>query len=301
VSSPTFLLGNHRSGTTWLYSLLAATGHFSTLTAHHVISWHAPMSQETLAARLQAEGLFERALDGIALSPNTPEEYCYILNNAGHKSWLTPGSRPLLASIIDRLVVDGEGRQVLLKNPWDYGHFPALAEAWPEARFIFLHRHPLRVIQSAARVFRVMWSPPEPDGYVSLLSARYRRMWANPLTRGFFRWAATGALDLDVRAISGGVKAANHHYLRHLGALRPEQRVVVRYEDLCASPDDELGRILRFLDAPATAAQVPTREGSSPLLPAVERHQSGICRSMQAYLDHFSYNAEGGADTWSPR
>ena len=111
AASPTFVLGNHRSGTTWLYGLLADTGRFSTLTAHHVIGWSRPLSRAALSSQLLERGITARKLDGIPLTPDTPEEYCYILNNSGHKSWLTPAGRPVLDRIIDRLVVDGGGER----------------------------------------------------------------------------------------------------------------------------------------------------------------------------------------------
>lgn len=297
MSSLTFLLGNHRSGTTWLYSLLAQAGHFSTLNAHHVIGWDTPLSRDALAASLLEQGITHRKLDGIPLTPDTPEEYCYILNNSGHKSWLTPKGRPVLDRIIDRLVVDGEGRPVVLKNPWDYAHFPALAAAYPQARFIFLHRHPLRVIQSAARVFRTMWS--EQDPYVMMLSARYRRLWANPIARLVLRWAAQGRFSVDIHAITNGVRAANAHYLKHIGALPAERRVILRYEDLCADPSGALGQILSFLDAPVTPAQIPARATDSPLMPEMLRYNKVISRSMQPYLDALAYDPEGNALPWS--
>jgi LPS sulfotransferase NodH len=35
---PIFIMGNHRSGTTWLHLLLAETGCFAYVTAFHVIA-----------------------------------------------------------------------------------------------------------------------------------------------------------------------------------------------------------------------------------------------------------------------
>ena len=77
----TFILGNHRSGTTWLYQLLAETGRFSVLTAYHVITWgQEDATEEGLATQLAAQGITARTGDGVAVSPSLPEEYCYILN-----------------------------------------------------------------------------------------------------------------------------------------------------------------------------------------------------------------------------
>ena len=249
------------------------------------------MTPDALAAHLLAAGVTHRRLDGIPIHPDTPEEYGYILNNSGHKSWTTPESLPLLQQIIDRLS-DRCDRPVLLKNPWDYAHFPLLAAHWPQARFIFLHRHPLRVIHSTTQIFRVMWQQ-QPDPYVLLLSARYGRLWASPLRRRLLRWLATGVWGLDVRAITRGVQAANHHYLAHKDTLSPRRQVVVRYEDLCTDPPAALQALLAALDQPAPQTAHPPRHGHAPLLPVLHRRQRQICQTMRPYLDHFGYSDDG--------
>ncbi|MDG1484572.1 MAG: sulfotransferase [Myxococcota bacterium] len=290
----TFILGNHRSGTTWLYQLLAETGLFSVLTAFHVITWGRDgASPAALGRQLTDQGITARKGDGIAVSPSLPEEYCYILNNHGFKSWLTPESLPLFSQI---LTVLEDGRPILLKNPWDYAHFPFLAQAFPDARFVFIHRHPFRVIQSAVGVFRAIWSRQQ-DGYVALLSRRYRRLWANPLTRLIFRWLGTGALGLDVRSISGGVASANQHYVEHHGILDASRRISLRYEDLCADPAGQLQRIFDFLDLGAIPAlQTPPRPRASVLMPELSRQAHTLSTKMTGYFSLMGYRPDGTAD-----
>ncbi len=289
----TFILGNHRSGTTWLYQLLAETGRFSVLTAFHVITWgEADARPEALSRLLTEQGITARKGDGVAVSPSLPEEYCYILNNQGHDSWLTPGSLGLFSQILTAL---DDGRPILLKNPWDYAHFPFLAATFPEARFVFIHRHPFRVIQSAVGVFRAIWS--EQDGYVTLLSRRYRRLWANPITRLIFRWLGTGVMALDVRSVAAGVREANQHYVEHCDALPADRRVSLRYEDLCEDPSGQLQRIFDFLDLgalPATAT--PPRPRAEALLPELQRQTGRLAVQMSAYLSRMGYRPDGGTD-----
>ena len=286
----TFILGNHRSGTTWLYQMLAETGRFSVLTAFHVITWgEAEATPTALAAQLIDRGITARAADGVAVSPSLPEEYGYILNNHGHKSWLTPESLALFSEIVAAL---DDGRPVLLKNPWDYAHFPFLAASFPESRFIFIHRHPLRVIQSAVGVFRSIWQ--HQDGYVGLLSRRYRRLWRNPLTRLLFRWLGTGALALDVRSVIGGVEAANNHYLQHRASLPPQRRLVLRYEDLCDHPEPQLQRIFDFLDLGARPdLKTPSRPRSDALMPELSQRRAQVFSRMSAYFTQMGYREDG--------
>lgn len=287
-----FILGNHRSGTTWLYQLLAESGRFSVLTAFDVITWgQADATPAALAEQLDAGGISARKGDGIVVSPTLPEEYCYILNNAGHKSWLTPASLGLFSQIVTAL---DDGRPIVLKNPWDYAHFPFLAQAFPAARFIFIHRHPFRVIHSAVGVFRAIWS--ERDGYVELLSRRYRRLWSNPLTRCLFRWLGTGALALDVRSVTNGVRSANLHYVEHHDSIPVEQRLSVRYEDLCAAPQTELQRIFDFLElGELPPLKTPPRPRHSPLIPELEKRTGRIFARMAPYFALLGYREDGTA------
>lgn len=288
----TFILGNHRSGTTWLYQLLAESERFSVLTAFDVITWdREDATPADLAQQLADDGITARKGDGVAVSPSLPEEYCYILNNAGHKSWLTPASLGLFTEILAAL---DDGRPILLKNPWDYAHFPFLAQAFPQARFVFIHRHPFRVIQSAVGVFRAIWS--ERDGYVDLLSRRYRRLWRNPLTRLLFRWLGTGALALDVRSVTSGVRAANRHYVEHHASLPAERRLSVRYEDLCAAPEVQLQRIFDFLElGELPPLKTPPRPRHAPLMPALTTRTGRIATQMAAYFALLGYRADGTA------
>ncbi len=85
---PVFLLGLHRTGSTWLHAMLARTGCFRVVTAHHVICWEEYTngvrdrrpSRERLAARFQKLGLTDRGIDAVEVSPDLPEEYGFILD-----------------------------------------------------------------------------------------------------------------------------------------------------------------------------------------------------------------------------
>ena len=78
---PVFLLGLHRTGSTWLHAMLARTGCFRVVTAHHVICWdeyanggrdRGP-SRERLAARFQKLGLADRGIDAVEVRPDLIE------------------------------------------------------------------------------------------------------------------------------------------------------------------------------------------------------------------------------------
>lgn len=132
ANDPIFLLGNHRSGTTWLYQLLAATGRFGVLTAFHVVEW-----PRIAAARMTALGVRTREVDRVEVTPDLPEEYGYILANAGYPSWLRPRGLPLPEQVIDVVARFAPGRPVLLKNPWDSGNLRTVARLFLQAPYVF--------------------------------------------------------------------------------------------------------------------------------------------------------------------
>ena len=291
---PIFILGNHRSGTTWLYQLLAETGHFSVLTASHVIDWPAWVAHRAggpvpdaaaLAGRFQELGIAARQGDEVQISPDLPEEYCYLLNNAGLGSHSSRKGLPMMAQILD--VLGADGRPVLLKNPWDYSHFPFLAATYPGARFIFIHRHPLRVIHSTARMFRDMWVAPDPYGL--LVSARYGANWRGPVRRRIFQWLAGSGLSMVIEGIALGVAGANRGYVTRLPSLPEQRRISLRYEDLCLDPNAQLAEILRFCGLPQTHARVPPRPGDSPLLPQIQARAARFGRAMGPYMTLHRY------------
>lgn len=290
-----FLLGNHRSGTTWLYQLLAESGHFSVLTAWHVIEWDRisrgdPPPRAELAERMSELGIARRQVDNVVISPGLPEEYCYILANAGKGSALTSANRPLLDAIIARLASEQPGRPVLLKNPWDYGNFLTLAREYPQARFIFLHRHPLRVIHSAIQVTCALWAGRPADEYVLMLSKRYAMWRRNRLASAFFNWLTSGSLGILARMVAFTVTVANRAYAERVPSFPASRWIELKYEDLAARPDQELARILGFVGVePPAGIQTASRAASGTLRVEVAALGSSLARNLALYYSRMGY------------
>ena len=86
---PVFILGLHRSGTTFLYGILSRALPVAILTAHRVIDYDRLLLQHKEGSSAMAErrfhGLFRswdmptRGIDDVPLSYAMPEEYGWIL------------------------------------------------------------------------------------------------------------------------------------------------------------------------------------------------------------------------------
>jgi hypothetical protein len=297
---PVFLLGDHRTGTTLLYQLLARTGCFNFVTAYHVIKYreliHNRLTHEESRVKrelgdcFEGRGLRDRLLDGVQVTPDLPEEYGFVLRAGGSRTArLTPAALPTLKELCRKVrFLAGVDRPVLLKNPWDYSNFVYLKEAAPEAKFVFIHRHPVRVIDSQLRATRSLFEARNP--YIAMLADWYARDFERPLRRRLTRLAF--AWPLGFRVVLRHVRRANRYFLDHVPALPDPDHVSVRYEDLCASPAAAVARVLTALGMDATPGvadrpRIKVRE--APLLPEVGRNRDRIARVLAHYCSHWGY------------
>lgn len=297
---PVFIMGDHRSGTTLLYQLLNATGYFNVVTAYSIIRYDALLAnhltgkteqaQQQLAQEFKALGLHDRLIDGVAVSPDLPEEYGFRLHKAGPRPKLQPNN---LASFIELCkkvqFVSHPDRPLLLKNPWDFLNFLYVKEQLPQAKFIFLHRHPLALINSQVNATRSVFARKNP--YIALIHGWYARLFAQPLQLALTRWLFQS--KLGVRITNRHVLRATNYFLKHVGALPTADYVSITYEDLCQDPQTTLTTILRFLTmqgevSPSVVAMVKPRQLT--VAPEIERQYPALAHRLHAYMTYVGYS-----------
>jgi LPS sulfotransferase NodH len=301
---PVFIMGGHRSGTTLLYHLLAQTGHFCVVTSYHIINYNSIIfnyfegiedrAKQLLRGRFAGLGLTSRLIDDVAVTPDTPEEYGFILSNENSGlAQLSPRSLPTLVELCRKIRLTlGEDKAVLLKNPWDYPNFAYVKEAFPEARFVFIHRNPIRVIDSQIRAIRSVVEAK--NEYVAMLSDRYKQFQeCRPVRRFLTRlvYGSPHAWRLFLRK----ARRASNYFLDHVPSLPAADFASLRYEDLCRNPTDMIASILQFLglDRPITMdlrQRISVR--NVPLLPEVERHANRIVENLAPYCRRFDYTTK---------
>lgn len=298
---PVFIMGDHRSGTTLLYRLLDATGCFNVVTAYHILCYdrilsnHAAGRQEAakreLAAGFAARGISDRMIDGVAVTPELPEEYGFVLSNA-YRAQLQADNLARLLELGKKVqYVAAAPKPLLLKNPWDYFlNFVYVKQVFPYARFVFLHRHPLDVINSQLRAIRSSLQAVNP--YLALMSAWYAGVYERPARRALMRGLFSSHFELGLRITSRHVARATSYYLENIARLPADDYCSLTYEQLCADPEHSIDAILGFLGlqpaaGPAFAELIKPR--ALPALPEVTRRQGSIRRRMQAYYDHHGY------------
>jgi len=299
---PIFILGDHRSGTTLLYKLLTATEYFNFVSAYHIIKYDEILynhvnrredeAKQALDELFKSLGLKDRIIDGVAVTPDLPEEYSFILPNAGYRPQLSPGNLPGFIELCKKVqFVSDSDRPLLLKNPWDYLNFVYVKTAFPEARFIFIHRHPIHVINSQLRATRSLLSTR--NAYVALIARWYAQLFQRPVQLFAMRLLFSSHFGLGLRIATRHVVRATTYFLQHVDSLPKTDHVSIRYEDLCADPETGVVRILRFLglkQRPSLAYDTFIEPRPLRLLPEVTRKYDSIRQRLQPYCAYHGYD-----------
>ncbi len=249
---PIFVLGVHRSGTTHLQNLLALDPSLVAARTRHVINPHGFLTTGWLLAPiLAAFAPWKRPMDAVKFGLNTPNEEEYALANMSGLSpdWairlprrrdhyerymfeegFTPEERRRWARfyrLFVRKITLFSRRAPLMKNPYNTARVGMLADLFPGARFVHIHRDPYAVHRSnlhlaaTAHPLFQLQDERQGAGYADRFLDHYRAM--------------------------------EQRYYRDAARLAPGRAVDVRFENLEADPIEEIRRIYDALDLPFTA------------------------------------------------
>lgn len=302
---PVFILGDHRSGTTLLYQLLAKSQCFNFVSFYHILHYREILKHhlhnETQAAkkRLQAKltrlGLTDRIFDRVRVTPELPEEYGYVLwENAPF--WYLPRlnrrNKGNLIRLAKKVQFTSHAKKpLLLKNPWDYPNFAYLKSAFPEAKFVFIHRNPISVINSKIKAMRSALHKKNP--YTALLAPGYARLFHHPVQLVLARLIFSDRLKLGLRLLTSYSDLAARYYRKHIQKLSPDDFIAINYERLCQSPAQVIAQVLEFLNL-SSKAQVSFDNLINPrpvrLLPEIEQALPEIRQQLRPVLSLHGYD-----------
>ena len=183
---PLFILGHWRSGTTFVHNIFAQDHHFGHTTTYQTVFPHLMMfGQPFFKFMMNVFIPNHRPTDGMELTPDTPQEEEFALNNtmpySYYNFWYFPKS---MLDYCDRYLTfekitpeeeaaykeaflhcvkislwNTGGTQYLSKNPPHTGHVKALVDLFPNAKFIYLMRNPYTVFESTRSFFTQTIAP----------------------------------------------------------------------------------------------------------------------------------------------
>ncbi len=324
--APVFILGVARSGTTILLKLLAETQCFNYVQSYHIIKYHEiirnhlhdqeALARESLDKQYQALGISNRGIDHVKVTSSMPGEYGIVLENHNQQSFLTikgllqgafqkgpnaffdkakltPDNLDLFTELARKVQFTGhQDKPLLLKNPWDFNNFLYLAKAFPQAKSIFIHRHPMATLNSQLNGLRTTLTKKIP--FFALQSKPLCRIFHTPWMLGLLRWAAVSPLTIGIRQgmIARDLFWRLKYFTDNISTMANDRMITLKYEDLCADPAAVMSRICSFLAVKPTvipdyAALVQPR--SQPLLPELERRCARFCRKFRFYTDYNRY------------
>jgi hypothetical protein len=301
---PVFILGLHRSGTSILYKMLTATGCYNPVTTYHLISYHELLSnyheqkeehaKQKLTDSFIKNGLRDRGIDQLKVTADFPEEYGFLLNTQTVQMRITKKNVALFTELCKKIqYIAGNDKPILLKNPYDFPNFLYIKQVFPKARFVFIHRHPLKTISSTLNAFRMILN--NKNTYTTQLSEIYDKFYTNPLLLQPLRFIFHTIPECSVVLITRITAKATNHYLKNIKKLPKEDYISITYEEFCQHPQEKLENIMEKL----SLNMIKKIDAVSLINPrkvdvdcSVQKLREYIYNSMKTYYDAFHYKID---------
>ena len=179
VQAPVFILGYPRNGTTYLYYLLSKDPNFAFCKTYECMGPHVIFTFGPILRRIALSVLpIKRPMDNMALGADLPKEVEFATCNIGIESMsngcffpqkfseyfdrfvLFKGPEKELQNwkknylwFLKKLTLKNKGKRLILKSPFNTGRIKILLELFPDAKFIFIRRHPYHVYSSNERLY----------------------------------------------------------------------------------------------------------------------------------------------------
>lgn len=295
--TPIFIMGDHRSGTTLLYKLLEASRHFNVVRAYHVIcadqllcnhfTGRERAAKRRIEADLKAAGQTNRMIDNISVSPDLPEEYGFVLKHVRYRAKLKPNNfRQFLVFCRKIQRISDPHKPLLLKNPWDYLNFIYVKKALPNAKFIFIHRDPVHIINSQLKAIQLV--SHQRNAYTEMISNWYQ----NRFDRLFIKIVFGSLTKIGFRVVRRHVYLAAHYFVENVGKLLSKDHICITYEDLCGNADITMAKLFGFLELPIEESAMfnqNIQKRNVSLLPVVQKNEQKVRRDLKAYMTYCGY------------
>ncbi|MBD2857479.1 sulfotransferase [Spongiibacter sp. KMU-158] len=264
---PVFIMGLHRSGTTFLYDCVARCFPLAQLSLYHLFYFDRLLKnfrndveardKARLNACFQSLGIVDRKLDTVPVNADEVEEYGFLLRQHSGKFRLNEHNADLFKQLCQKLMTVQPGSEaVLLKNPWDTGNAAFILQHFPNARFVYITREPIDVLNSMMNALLTYLDGPQH--YLELLLSRGGSRKGYRLGYGFW-WLMRKVRQLLGEKMIGRmfrpmmtkqVVSQVVNYRRELASLAEDCAMEVDYLSLSSDPEQVMRQLAAFLDLP---------------------------------------------------
>jgi hypothetical protein len=272
IESPVFIAGLARSGTTILLGELSKLVGFGTHRYRDFPFVMTPWLWNRFLDRFQTgQPARERPhKDRICITPESPEafeepiwQHFFPQVHAANRSHRLTSAQPnrefdaFFTDHIRKLLLVRHAGRYLSKGNYNVARIEYLARLFPDAKFIIPIRHPFAHVQSLLGQHALFGDYARMDRRVARYLAAAGHYEFGPQRMPIRLTNESG--DRIAAAWNRGDDGLGYaiqwaEIYRFVDALRSESEALanrilfVRYEDFCSQPDEEMCRILRFLD-----------------------------------------------------
>ena len=299
--NPIFILGLPRSGTSILYKMLSETNTVNCVTSYHVILYNQIVSNfihgREQEAKTQLNEYFrnidvkDRGMDKLTIYADFPEEYGYILGQQTYEMNIVPDNISRFIQLCKKIQYISENKKpLLLKNPYDFKNVLLIKDIFPNARFIFISRHPEQILNSSMNAIKSLLKKKHP--YSMITNKNYARFYNNPLTLFFsrlffFYYPLLGMIYL-LHFFKYQVNEFNIQYAH----LPETDYMFTSYEKICENPTNTLEELLNFINVkPKKNIDFDTyiKPRNIPIEPIITRFRPLVKQKLHSYYDLFDY------------
>jgi len=166
--TPIFILGQARSGTSLIYNMLSLTKSFNYLTTYRIIFYdqivynHINKKEDFVKNQfekyLEKNDIVDRVIDKIRITSDLAEEYQFLLLQKTGSRQIELKSLPVFVEMARKIqFISENSKPLLVKNPSNFSDFIFIKKMFPNAKFIFIHRHPLNILNSTRNAGRALY------------------------------------------------------------------------------------------------------------------------------------------------
>lgn len=284
--------------------MLTKTRSFNPVTAYHITNHDRLLYNHTnniehtrkkqLTIRLQQHGVKDRGIDRLQPTADFAEEYGFYLDAISPDMTITPHNITDFKRFAQKIQYIAQNHHpLLLKNPYDFGNSYYIKQHLPNAKFIFIHRHPYKTLSSLIKAVRVLFQTK--NHYASEISRLYNQLYPNPLTRYSIRLLTNQLNVLGTLLLLIHTAHSTRGYLKTLPQLPTDSYINITYESLCHHPQKTMQHLLTFLHITPEEPQDFTtyiQPRKTTLDPAVYTLRRLIYTCLKPYFSMFSYTPE---------